>query len=146
MTRKNFAMPCEAGAGSVGMPMRNLLLVFLGGGLGSSLRYLTILSIARCLPKSAFPWGVLVSNILGSFVLGLVFTLPSLRERAPGFWLFLGTGVLGGYTTFSTLANDTWIHFSNDRPWLALANSMGSMLLGFAAAGLGWQLGRQFQG
>ncbi len=122
--------------------MRNVLLVFLGGGLGSALRYLTILSVARCLPKAAFPWGVLISNLVGSFMLGMLFTIPMLKERSPGLWLFLATGMLGGFTTFSTLANDSWIQFSGDRPMLALANSLGSITCGFVAAGLGWQLGR----
>lgn len=124
--------------------MRNVLFVFLGGGLGSACRYLTILCVARLLPRSAFPWGVFAANILGSFILGLLFSLPLMRERSPGAWLFLGTGFLGGYTTFSTLANDSWIQFSGDHPWIALANAFGSLASGFIAAGLGWQLGRHF--
>jgi CrcB protein len=126
--------------------MQNVLWVFLGGGLGSVLRYLTILGVGRCLPKAAFPWGVFAANIVGSFILGLLFTVPALKERPSGIWLFFGTGMLGGYTTFSTLANDSWIHFSSDRPGLALANAAGSIVCGFAAAALGWQVGRQIHG
>lgn len=124
--------------------MRNVLFVFLGGGLGSVCRYLTILGVARFLPRSAFPWGVFAANILGSFLIGLLFAMPLMRDKSAGVWLFVGTGFLGGYTTFSTFANDTWIQFSSAHPWLALANALGSIASGFVAAGLGWQLGRQF--
>jgi CrcB protein len=81
--------------------MRRPLIVFLGGGIGASLRALLLLWLA--------PWGavlpapVLVANVLGAFVLGLVFVLADeaglLRAETR---LFLAVGVLGGFTTFST--------------------------------------------
>ncbi len=121
--------------------MRNVLLVFLGGGLGSVLRYLTVIGMARLLPKAVFPWGVFAANILGSFVLGFLFALPAMKEKSAGPWLFAATGFLGGYTTFSTLSNDSWLLLVNQHSWLALLNGIGSIVLGITAAALGWWAG-----
>jgi CrcB protein len=121
--------------------MKNLLLVFLGGGIGSVLRYGTIIGMARLLPKTVFPWGVLTANVLGSFILGFLFALPTMKEKGSGPWLFAATGVLGGYTTFSTLSNDSWLLLLNQHSWLALFNAIGSIVLGITAAALGWWAG-----
>ncbi|MGV3659223.1 MAG: fluoride efflux transporter FluC [Prosthecobacter sp.] len=121
--------------------MRNLVLVFLGGGIGSVLRYLTVVGAAKLLPKAVFPWGVFAANILGAFTIGFLFALPWMREKTSGPWLFCATGVLGGYTTFSTLANDSWLLLLNQHSWLALLNAVGSVLLGVLAAAFGWWVG-----
>lgn len=118
-----------------------MILVFLGGGLGSVLRYFTVLGASRLLPRAVFPWGVFAANLLGAFTLGFLFSLPMMREKTSGPWLFAATGVLGGYTTFSTLANDSWLLFLNQHSWLALVNAVGSVLLGMGAAALGWWVG-----
>lgn len=121
--------------------MREVFLVFLGGGLGSVVRYVTVLGLARWLPKAVFPWGGFTANILGSFILGFLFALPAMKDKGGGPWLFAATGFLGGYTTFSTLANDSWLLLVNQHSWLALLNAFGSILLGIAAAALGWWAG-----
>lgn len=123
--------------------MNNLLLVFIGGGLGSVARYATVLGLARLLPKTAFPWGVFAANILGSFIIGFLFALPAMKDKGGGPWLFAATGFLGGYTTFSTLANDSWLLLLNQHSWLALLNAFGSIILGITAAALGWWAGRK---
>ena len=121
--------------------MKNLMLVFLGGGIGSVLRYGTVIGMARLLPKAVFPWGVFAANICGSFILGFLFALPAMKDKGTGPWLFAATGVLGGYTTFSTLANDSWLLLLNQHSWLALLNAVGSVLLGITAAAVGWWAG-----
>lgn len=121
--------------------MKNLMLVFLGGGFGSVLRYGTVIGLARLLPKAVFPWGVFAANILGSFMLGFLFALPAMKEKSSGPWLFAATGALGGYTTFSTLANDSWLLLLNQHSWMAVFNAVGSILLGITAAALGWWAG-----
>lgn len=120
--------------------MHAALFVFLGGGLGSVARYATIRLLARCLPTAVFPWGVFAANILGSFILGFLCALPIMREKGGGPWLFAATGFLGGYTTFSTLANDSWLLLAGQHPWLAVLNAVGSIVLGIIAAALGWWL------
>ncbi len=121
--------------------MRNVLLVFLGGGIGSVLRYFTLLGAARLLPKAVFPWGVFAANILGCFALGFLFALPAMKEKGSGPWLFAATGVLGGFTTFSTFANDSWLLLVDHHSWFALLNALGSVVLGISAAALGWWAG-----
>jgi len=121
--------------------MRNVFLIFLGGGIGSVLRHGTVLAAQRLWPAALFPHGVLIANLLGSLVLGFLFALPVVRARE-GLWLFAATGVLGGYTTFSTLANDSWQLLLNQHPGLALLNAAGSVIAGIAAAALGWQMAR----
>ena len=69
--------------------MRNVLLVFLGGGLGSVARYLTVLSVTRWLPQSQFPWGVFIANILGSFILGFLCVWPMMKTQNTAVWLLL---------------------------------------------------------
>lgn len=118
--------------------MRAALYVFFGGGLGSVARYATIHLLSRLLPVTVFPWGVFVANILGSFILGFLCALPVMREKGSGPWLFAATGFLGGYTTFSTLANDSWLLLAGQHPWLAALNAVGSVALGVIAAALGW--------
>src|ERR1700709_110681 len=83
------------------------LLVFFGGGLGATLRHLINLTCARCI-GTGFPWGTFIINITGSTVMGLIAGYLALKGEASQPWrLFLMTGILGGYTTFSALSLDT---------------------------------------
>ena len=120
--------------------MKNVILVFIGGGLGSVLRYATVVGMARITGPGVFPWSIFTANLFGSFILGFLFGLPSMKTRDSATWFFCATGILGGYTTFSTLSNDSFILWQNGHGWTALANSAGSSLLGIAAAALGWRI------
>jgi CrcB protein len=122
--------------------MRNVLLVFLGGGLGSVLRYGTVAMLARWLPDAKFPWGVFVANIAGSFILGFLCVLPLAKSSDQTAWLLTATGFLGGYTTFSTLSANTWLLLEGGSTLLALLNAFGSLVCGVLAAALGWWCGR----
>ncbi|WP_399681994.1 CrcB family protein, partial [Xenophilus sp.] len=80
------------------------LIVFLGGGLGSAMRHGVNVLAARYV-ASGFPFGTLAINVLGSFVMGLIVELLALRMGLPqNLRLFLTTGILGGFTTFSTFS------------------------------------------
>lgn len=82
------------------------ILVFVGGGLGAALRHGTNIAAAR-LFGFGFPWGTLVVNVVGSTVMGLLAAWFALRSGGTQHWrLFLTTGVLGGFTTFSTFSLD----------------------------------------
>jgi fluoride exporter len=88
--------------------MQATLIVFLGAGIGGALRHGTNVAAARLI-GSGFPWGTLAVNILGSFVMGVL--AGYLAFKAGAEWtqharLFLATGVLGGYTTFSAFSLD----------------------------------------
>ena len=85
----------------------NYLLVFVGGGLGSSLRHTVNIACTRAF-GTAFPYHTFIINITGSAVMGLIAGYLAFRGEASQSWrLFLMTGVLGGYTTFSAFSLDT---------------------------------------
>ena len=90
--------------------MKDALLVALGGALGSVLRWAVVWGMAK-LPRAAgFPWGTLSVNLAGSCAIGFMLTLAFDRGLvAPGTRLFLVTGVLGGFTTFSAFSWETLV-------------------------------------
>ncbi|MBL9132050.1 MAG: fluoride efflux transporter CrcB [Verrucomicrobiaceae bacterium] len=122
--------------------MRGVLLVFLGGGLGSVARHLTVLGMERLMPRAEFPWGVFVANMAGSFVLGFLCVLPVMKSANQDLWLLAATGFLGGYTTFSTLANNSWLLLQGGGVAMGLLNAFGSMASGIVCAAAGWYCGR----
>jgi CrcB protein len=123
--------------------MKALLLVFLGGGIGSVLRQMTVLGMARAGITKDLPWSILAANLLGSFLLGLLAGMPAV-QRGGAVWFFAATGVLGGYTTFSTLSNDSFELLASGRTGAAMLNLFGSAVLGIACAALGFQTARTF--
>lgn len=85
----------------------NVLLVFLGGGLGSAARY-GVEVLALRLVGSGYPWGTFAINVLGSFLMGVVAETFALKAGlSQPLRLFLTTGIIGGFTTFSTYALET---------------------------------------
>lgn len=91
-----------------GTILYNLFLVCLGGGIGAGLRHLTNIGAARLLGIS-FPWGTFTVNLVGSLVMGFLAGWLALRTTAGSqeLRLFLATGILGGFTTFSAFSLDT---------------------------------------
>ena len=84
----------------------NYLFVLLGGGVGAVLRYLSTQSITAFI-KTPFPAGTLAVNALGALVIGFLFSLFEAHAVPAGLRLFLITGFLGGYTTFSSYSLET---------------------------------------
>ena len=80
--------------------MKSLLLIFLGGGTGSVLRYLLTISIYRQ-GTTNFPWGTFAVNILGCILIGVFYTLTSRIHINNDIRLMLTIGLCGGFTTFS---------------------------------------------
>ena len=112
----------------------NYLLVFIGGGLGASLRHAVNMLCARCL-GTAFPWGTFIINITGSTVMGLIAGYLAFRGEASQAWrLFLMTGILGGYTTFSAFSLDAVLLYERSEFALALFYVLGSVV--FSILGL----------
>lgn len=107
--------------------MLNYLIVFIGGGVGSMIRHGVNVSAAR-LAGTAFPYGTLTVNITGSLIMGLFAGYFAFKGDAPQSWrLFLMTGVLGGYTTFSAFSLDTALLYERGEIALALAYVLASV-------------------
>jgi CrcB protein len=118
------------------------LLVFFGGGLGASLRHLVNLTCARCLGPG-FPWGTFIINITGSTAMGLIAGYLAFKGEASQPWrLFLMTGILGGYTTFSAFSLDTAVLYERGELGLAAAYVLGSVVLSIAGLFAGLALMR----
>jgi fluoride exporter len=120
------------------------LLVFVGGGLGATLRYLINVTCARTL-GTGFPWGTFLINITGSTVMGLIAGYLALKGEASQPWrLFLMTGILGGYTTFSAYSLDAALLYERGELASAAIYVVGSVVLSIAGLFAGLALVRQF--
>ena len=108
--------------------------VALGGALGAVARYLTGVASVRVL-GSAFPWGTLTVNIVGSFLMGVLVVI--LAQNGNRTAPFLMTGVLGGFTTFSAFSLDAVTLFERGQTGWALGYVGASVILSLAAIGLG---------
>ncbi len=128
--------------------VRVLGLVFLGGTVGTALR--AVLEGVAPASAHAMPWTTLAINVLGSFALGLLLEvlIDSGWRRTVRFGL--GTGVLGGFTTYSTFAVETVERLTLQAHLIGLAYAVTSVVLGVAAAAVGYrwahQIGRQAAG
>jgi fluoride exporter len=125
------------------MSFYQIIAVGLGGMIGSIGRYLTVKSIDEKF-ASTFPYGTLTVNILGSLILGFIFALISRKAGLAEHWrLFFGTGICGGFTTFSALAleNFNLLHF---KPGTALLYTSLSLAAGILAIGVGYMAGKTF--
>ncbi len=125
--------------------MRELLLVCLGGAIGSGGRYLVGLGLARA--EAGFPWSTLVVNLVGSFVLAALMGLEIRGEPLrPDLRLALTTGLMGGFTTFSAFSHETMDLIHGDAWGLAMLNVGVSVVGCLAAAALGFALARSLSG
>jgi CrcB protein len=121
------------------MPLQLYLAVAFGGALGSVARYFLSGAVANAFGET-FPWGTIIINITGSFVIGFFATLtsPDGRVFVSGITRqFVMTGICGGYTTFSSFSLQT-LNLMRDEEWLyAGANITGSVVLCLIAVWLG---------
>lgn len=112
----------------------------LAGGLGAASR-MFLDGLIKSRIGGAIPWGTITINVSGSFVLGLLTGLASVQILPEAWHLIIGTGFLGGYTTFSTASFET-VRLIQERRWtLSLTTGLGTLVLATAAAGLGLWLG-----
>lgn len=118
--------------------MSNLLLVGLGGFIGSVLRYLASGWVQQALKSVGFPYGTLAVNLVGCFVIGLLAHLAESRGLfASDVRLFVFVGILGGFTTFSSFGNET-LNLARDSQWTAaLLNITANVIGGLLAVWLG---------
>jgi CrcB protein len=110
----------------------DFLLVMIGGGLGAGLRHGTNLVAAR-LFGTAFPYGTLTVNIVGSALIGLLYGMFATHaEWSHPLYLFLTAGLLGGYTTFSAFSLDIALLHERSANWLAALYVALSVIAGIA--------------
>lgn len=120
------------------------LVMSLGGILGANARYILGTWIAQRYSTS-LPYGTLVINVSGSFVIGLFLTLIAERFVVhPNWWLFFAVGFLGAYTTFSTFSYESVVLLQNGAWRLGLVNIVGSVVLGPIAVVAGMAVARLF--
>ena len=122
--------------------MYHLLLVAVGGALGSGLRHLTNLAALR-LFGPGFPWGTFAVNVAGSFAMGLFVELLARRFGASAeLRLFVATGILGGFTTFSAFSLDFAVLYERGATAQAFGYAAASVIVSLAALFLGMWLGK----
>ena len=127
-------------------PMGRFLWICLGGAAGTGARYLLSGWLLRALGPG-FPWGTLAVNVIGSFLLGLLMQIAiATALLSPTLRLTLTTGVMGGFTTYSTFNYET-LQYLQQNEWLAAGTNVAATLLVCLAAGaLGVLTGRLLAG
>lgn len=117
------------------------LLVFVGGGIGSSIRF----AFSKWLDTGGFPWPTVISNLLASLILGFLakYTLSLPKTSAESWYWFVGTGICGGFSTFSTFSLETLKMLQNDQPLLALTSVALQVIGCLLVVYVGWSIANQ---
>lgn len=115
-----------------------MLLVGIGSFLGGSLRYV-VSTMMKNVCGQGFPWGTVIVNLLGCFVFGIIFSLFSKYSSISNPWyLLLTTGICGGFTTFSTFANESMQMLQNGNTGGFIGYVLASIIGGLILIGLGY--------
>jgi len=122
--------------------MKNLLLIFAGGGVGSVLRY-ALSRWINGINTSPFPYGTFLVNIIMIFLIGfIIFYTERYGDQADHWRLLLVTGLCGGFTTFSAFSLENVQLLSDQKIFVFLAYTIGSVALGIVATYCGLRIGR----
>jgi fluoride exporter len=110
-----------------------IMAVALGGAIGSVSRYLVGIGAGELFGRN-FPWGTLIINVTGSFLIGAFVGLFATRwDLSQSMRIFLTVGICGGYTTFSTFSLDTWYLIERGQTWSSFAYMVASVALSVGA-------------
>ena len=124
------------------MNLLNLLLIAIGGALGSTARYLFSLLVQRA-SGTLFPIGTFAVNCVGCLVFGAIAGAAEQRVQiAPELRLFLLVGILGGFTTFSSYAFESFVLLRDGQFAAASVNIVGQVVAGLAGMWIGFAIGR----
>jgi CrcB protein len=119
-------------------------IVFLGGGLGAALRHGVNISVARLI-GTAFPFATMIENVTGSLMMGILAAYFAFKGDASQHWrLFMTTGILGGYTTFSAYSLDVVLLYERGAMGMAAFYATASVLLSIGGLFAGLALVRNF--
>jgi CrcB protein len=121
--------------------MFNLLLVVVGGGIGAGIRHLTNMGALRLVGPN-YPWGTMAINIVGSFAMGLFIATMARRGGTNEVRLFVATGILGGFTTFSAFSLDFATLWERGATLPAFGYALASVIGAIIALFLGLWLAR----
>lgn len=123
--------------------MREILAVGLGGFLGSVARYALSGAVTHWTGSSAFPFGTLAVNLAGCFVIGVLGgAVEHLHWFSAQWRIFLFTGILGGFTTFSSFGLESWYLIRTGSTAYAVANALCSLVGGVLLVAVGFQVSR----
>lgn len=128
------------------MAIHPVLIVFLGGGIGAALRHLVNQALGRLVDLD-FPVGIMAINISGSVIMGLAagyFTFKAGEDWSQNARLFVTTGILGGYTTFSAFSLDAMLLYERGEVLTALYYVVGSVVLSILGLAAGLWVVRAF--
>lgn len=117
--------------------LRTIFIVGTGGFIGSIMRYLVQFYIEKVM-SSSFPLGTLIANILGSFIIGVVFALAEKGDLMSSEWrIFLTVGICGGFTTFSAFAYNNMIMIKENSFFQLFLNIGSNLFFGILAVYIG---------
>lgn len=116
------------------MLLKNILLVGIGGMIGSVLRYLA----THFIRHDSFPYATFIINVVGSLIIGLVMGVAARQEGFANWRLFLATGICGGFTTFSAFAWENMQLLNQERYGSFVWYTGGTLVLGLAAVTVGY--------
>ena len=124
--------------------MKEIAYIFIGGGVGSVLRYLAQISINERMSGIGFPfsWGTFIVNIAGSLLIGLFYSISERWNLSMEMRLLLTTGLCGGFTTFSTFSNDGLSLLRGEFYGTSLLYALLSIGLGLVAVLAGGAIGK----
>jgi len=122
------------------MNFQIIAAIAIGGAIGSVARYLVAVGSGKMFGLS-FPWGILIINIAGSFLIGVFAESFALKWDAPqALRVFLTVGICGGFTTFSTFSLDSYLLIARGEYWPAAMYIIGSVVLSITGLFAGLQL------
>ena len=124
--------------------MKQLILVFLGGGIGTVLRFI----ISKLIPHndSGFPWSTFSANLIGCFIIGLIsgYFFKTSSSNQSDIILFATVGICGGFTTFSTFAYENLNFLKSGDYLFFITYTLGSFILGILMVYFGLTLHKYF--